>query len=286
MAMKKLGTIALDIDGTITDKTHMIPDGVASYFKTLSDKGWQFLFVTGRMFSFAMTTLTKLDFPYYLAVQNGADLLKMPDKKRVGRSYLTIDVVHFLDDLYQGQKEDFLVYAGYEKGDFCYYRPKRFSQKMLTYFDELKRLCFEPWRELDSFDIHEQSTFPLIKCIGGKETLEVFDQKLLAIEGIKTSIIRDPIDPSYYLILITHKDANKGTAVKKLMQEFSLPSPVITGGDDNNDIPLLKVGDVKIAMDGAPEALLNLADVIAPPADRSGIIPAIEEAINRVQENE
>jgi hydroxymethylpyrimidine pyrophosphatase-like HAD family hydrolase len=59
-----------------------------------------------------------------------------------------------------------------------------------------------------------------------------------------------------------------------------LKRPLITGGDDNNDIPLLKVGDIRIAMDGAPELLQNLAHIIAPPADRMGIITALEEAID------
>lgn len=277
------GTIALDIDGTITNLEHQIPDAVATYFENLHKEGWQFIFVTGRAFSFAMMTLPKLAFPYLLAVQNGADLIEMPSMKKVTRSYLKIDVVEFLDHLYEGCEGDFIIYAGYEKGDLCYFRPDRFSKEMQDYLKQVEKLSASPWKRLESFQIEEQSTFPLIKCIGSKEMLEGFNQKLLKVDGLKTSIIKDPISKAFYLILITHKDADKGIAVNKFMEEYQLKHPLITGGDDNNDIPLLKAGDIRIAMDGAPEALQNIAHIIAPPAEKMGIIQALEEAIRREQ---
>ncbi len=278
--MKK-GTIALDIDGTITNREHLIPDGVATYFENLHKEGWQIIFVTGRALSFALMTLPKLNFPYLLAVQNGADLLEMPSKKRVDRSYLKIDVVEFLDKLYHGYEGDFIVYAGYDKGDLCYFRPDRFTPKMQDYLKQVEKLSATPWIPMKTFDIQEQSTFPLIKCIGTKEMVETFNKKLTTIDGVKTSVIKDPFSPELYLILITHKDADKGIATLKFIEKYQLNRPLITGGDDNNDIPLLKVGDVRIAMDGAPDALQNIAHIIAPPADRMGIIDAVEEAIRK-----
>ena len=278
--MKK-GTIALDIDGTITNREHLIPDGVATYFENLHKEGWQIIFVTGRALSFALMTLPKLNFPYLLAVQNGADLLEMPSKKRVDRSYLKIDVVEFLDKLYHGYEGDFIVYEGYDKGDLCYFRPDRFTPKMQDYLKQVEKLSATPWIPMKTFDIQEQSTFPLIKCIGTKEMVETFNKKLTTIDGVKTSVIKDPFSPELYLILITHKDADKGIATLKFIEKYQLNRPLITGGDDNNDIPLLKVGDVRIAMDGAPDALQNIAHIIAPPADRMGIIDAVEEAIRK-----
>jgi hydroxymethylpyrimidine pyrophosphatase-like HAD family hydrolase len=274
------GTIALDIDGTITNREHQIPDGVAIYFENLHKEGWQFVFVTGRPFSFAMMTLPKLTFPYLLAVQNGADLIEMPSRKRIARSYLTIDVVEALDTLYEDEEGDFIVYGGFDHGDLCYYRPDHFSPMMLDYLKEVEKLSASPWVPLKTFQIKEQSTFPLIKCIGKEKMLRKFNEKLRTIPHVKTSIIRDPIDPSLHLILITHEEADKGIAAKKFIEKYNLKRPLITGGDDNNDIPLLKVGDIRIAMDGAPELLQNLAHIIAPPADRMGIITALEEAID------
>lgn len=277
------GTIALDIDGTITNRQHHIPDGVATYFENLHRGGWQFIFVTGRSFSFAMMTLSKLTFPYLLALQNGADLMEMPSKKQVSRFYLSIDIVELLDQLYEGNEGDFIVYAGYDKGDLCYFRPERFSSEMRDYLKRVEKVSASPWIAVTSFHIKEQNVFPLIKCIGSKEMLEDLNHKLLPIEKIKTTLIKDPFSSDLYLTLITHNKADKGIAVNTFMEKYHLKHPLITGGDDNNDIPLLKIGDIRIAMDGAPEALQNGADIIAPPADRMGIIQGIEEAIRFIR---
>jgi len=281
--MQEKGTIALDVDGTITTSDRLIPDEVVSYLESLHNDGWQIALVTGRSFSFAMGALSKINFPYLLAVQNGADLLEMPEKKVISRSYIDHAIVQFLDQLYVDQKEDFIIYSGYERGDFCYYRPHRFSPPMLKYLEELKLLCSVPWQEVETFELKEQSHFPLIKCIGSKELMESFDEKLRAHKGVKTSVIRDPIDRSLYLILVTHDRADKGMALRTLMKKFSLPRPLITGGDDNNDIPLLREGDIKIAMDGAPDVLQELADIIAPPSEQKGIIRGLDQALDRLR---
>jgi len=279
------GTIALDIDGTITGRDHLIPNGVARYFEMLHKEGWQFIFVTGRPLSFALMTITKLEFPYLLALQNGADLIEMPTKKRVHRAYLTIDVVLAVDELYQNDENDILLYSGYERGDRCYFRSNRFSEEMLSYFKKVESLSALPWKDVTSFERCGQSTFPLIKCVGSKEMLESFDQKLKTIEGIKTSMITDPISRKFHLLLITHEAADKGKAVKKFMELYHLKRPLITGGDDNNDFPLLKLGDVRIAIDGSPQSLQDIAHIIAPLGSGMGMIEALQEGIRRTNDH-
>ena len=273
------GTIALDIDGTITDCNHQIPNEVVSHFVDLHEQGWQWIFLTGRTLSFAMMALYKIPFPYLLGVQNGADLIEMPSQKQVARSYLKIDTVLLIEQLYQGHSEDFIVYAGYEKGDFCYFRPNRFSKHMQKYLQKIQTRSSSPWREVSSFQIQDQIHFPLIECIGPKEVLEVFNQQLMPIAELKTTLIKDLVFADLYLILITDKNADKGVAIKTFMERYGLKRPLITGGNDNNDIPLLRKGDIRIAMDGSPEALEKIADIIAPSSDKMGIIEGLQRAI-------
>lgn len=277
------GTIALDIDGTITDQTHLIPDDVAQTFEALYKEGWTFIFVTGRPLSFAMRTLPKLCFPYFLGVQNGSVLFEMPEKKEVARAYLGLDRVQLLDQLHEGEEGDFLVYSGYEKGDVCYFRPERFSPEMQQYLKKVEKVSDAPWIPVKDFRIEQQDTFPLIKCLGHEAPMRAFDQKLQDVGGIKTTLIRDPFSEDLFLILITHEEADKGIAVQKLIQKFSLPAPLITGGNDNNDIPLLRYGDERIAIEGSPEALLALATIVAPPAEESGIIEGLQQAMEKLR---
>ena len=277
--MTKVGTIALDIDGTITDKNHLIPNEVADFFFTLFLKGWRFIFVTGRPFSFAFLALSKLRFPFLLGVQNGADLLKMPEKKHIKSVYLNGSILKTLEMIYKEKEGDFVIYSGFEKGDFCYYRPTHFSKEVEPYLKRLKTLTLEPWKAVESFASSELPSFPLIKCFGKKKEMEEIAKELQPFEGIETSVIKDPVSPEFFLLLITNKKANKGDAALNLLKIGDCSRPLIVGGDDNNDIPLLKVGDIKIAMEGSPKALLTLSDIVAKPSHHFGIISAIKKAI-------
>ncbi len=278
--MKK-GWIALDIDGTVTDNVYEVPKPVDEYLHSLVDKGWDIVFITGRTYSFAIKPLKTLSFPYILGVQNGADILKMPTKKRIFRNYLSSDVLAIVDEACKGQKEDYLVYTGYERGDSCYYRPDRFSKDLLEYFEVLKTLATDPWAAVKSFPLEELKGFPLIKCFGTEEDMYKVSEYLTKYPDIKTSVIRDPMKKEVFLTLITNKEATKGNVVRVVCRSEHLNLPVIAAGDDMNDIPMLVEADVKIVMENAPKKVLSLADIIAPTAAQYGLIQGLEKAIEK-----
>ena len=277
------GWIALDIDGTITDELHSVPPEVSSYLGSLVEQQWQIMFITGRTFSFAHSALKSLQFPYYLAVQNGADIIQMPQKKALARYYLQgSQVIPVLEQVYQGQKEDYLIYAGFEKGDFCYWRPQHFSKEMSSYLQKLQKLAIKPWRAVESFAFEEQMSFPLIKCLGSKEVMEKIKAQLMDFTDVEKSMIRDMISDNLYLILITDIHATKGRALTRMVDGNGRGRLIIAAGDDLNDLSMLKAADIGIAMETAPKILLQEADIVASRASELGIIKALKEAVSKI----
>lgn len=277
--MGSKGWIALDIDGTITDNVHSIPKEVILFFKELVREGWHLVFVTGRTFSFGLSSLKALDFPYFLAVQNGSDILEMPSRHLFSQSYLKANIVEKLESAYRGQKEDFLIYAGYEKGDFCYYRPARFSQSFLEYLEVIKALSPEPWKPLETFAFSPEMRFPLIKCLGTKTAMQALNTTLETIPGVHATMIRDRFMEDLYLNLVTDAQATKGHALDRIMQQKKITGPVIAAGDDFNDLSMLHRADIRIVMETAPQEVLAKAHIIAPSASKQGIIQALTQAI-------
>ncbi|MBI3236962.1 MAG: HAD family phosphatase [Chlamydiales bacterium] len=274
------GWIALDIDGTITDELYSLPEEVSSYFHSLHERGWRFVFITGRMFSLAFRALDSLDFPFLLAVQNGADILQMPDRKLLFRNYLPSSTIPLLEDVYSRAQEDFIIYAGYDHRDFCYYRPHRFSSELIPQLDKLKSLSSEPWKAVDSFSFTEGHTFPLIKCLGKERAMRDVHEALKNQEGISTTFIRDPLSKGFFFNLVTHEEANKGSTLKNVLSLFGNQEVVIAAGDDRNDISMLDVADIAIVMGSAPLEMHSQADILAKPASENGIIEALEKAIS------
>lgn len=283
--LRSKGTIALDIDGTIADATHMISEKMRDYLAELEKRGWKLVFLTGRSFSFAMMSLRQLSFPYFLAVQNGADLFHMPDNKLLSEHYLGIESLSIIEKAYEGGEEDFLIYAGHKLGDFCYFRPDQFSEEMHAYFDLLMKLSPQPWYPVTTYQDLPIASFPLIKAFGPVSKLKKIERNLRELSDMETSIIRDPIDESKSILLITDKDANKGKAACYLMEKCDLSRPLITGGDDLNDLTFLPLGDIIIAMENAPDLVKEKADIIAPAVEKNGMVEGLKQAIEFLQKN-
>jgi hydroxymethylpyrimidine pyrophosphatase-like HAD family hydrolase len=274
------GCICLDIDGTITADPFSIPKVVISYFETLQKEGWSFLFSTGRDFSFASKLFKDVSFPFFLSLQNGADVLEMPKANPLYKQHLSYDIIPDLEKMYQDLKEDFLVYAGWQEGDFCYYRPHRFSCEMLEHLKRLESFASKPWRAIEDFSLLKGSSFSLIKGLGSLEEMNLLHERLERRGRLQVSMIEDPLARgSIYLNLITASKVTKGSVINKLRDLFPKEAVFIAAGDDYNDIPLLEAADRKIAMEGSPKALIERADLIAKSAKEMGIIKALQTII-------
>lgn len=145
------GIIALDIDGTLTDQTHALEREVSEALHDLHRAGWKFIFITGRPFHWSFETLQQLPFPYALAVQNGALLLEMPAQKILSRKYIEEPVLPLLEMLCKAEQTDFVIYAGFENEDRCFYRPQHLPPSVLAYVLERTSALNEKWSSLKDF---------------------------------------------------------------------------------------------------------------------------------------
>nr|AOO54565.1 had superfamily hydrolase/phosphatase [uncultured bacterium] len=280
---KHMGWIALDIDGTITDETHHAPLEVVKFLHALEEKGWEIVFVTGRTYSFAYSVVKNFDFPFYLAVQNGADVLLMPQKELVARHYLSEQVIPILEEAYRGEKEDFIIYSGFERGDFCYYRPQRFSEHLNSHLHKIMPLSPEPWKAVQNFHFEKGLSFPLAKCLGTKASMQRINALLQPVPDLSATLIRDPLGEDIYLNLVTSQQATKGRALQIIKETIGEGGPTIAAGDDLNDISMLQVADIKIVMDTAPQEMHPMATLLASHSESHGIIKALSQAIQYVQ---
>ncbi|HSX11689.1 MAG TPA: HAD family hydrolase [Chlamydiales bacterium] len=279
MALK--GWIALDIDGTITLDKYSVPGEVTSFLRRLNLDGWGIVLATGRPFAFAAMALSLFDFPFTVLAQNGSIGLDMPSRKILFKRYISAHLIPLVEQAYQGIDTDFLIYAGYEKGDFCYWRPHRMCKEDLQYVDDLQKRQKENWQPVESYESVHLDTFPLIKCFGPKHRMKIVADRLLATGKFQVAMIRDPFVEGFFLLLVTDRLASKGQSLNALFQLKGRGAKVIAAGDDENDISLLQAADIKIAMAHAPESLQQVANFIAPPTHQQGIIHAIQLALKQ-----
>lgn len=281
ISVKSKGWIALDIDGTITVEKHSVPEEVVLFLKNLEAEGWKIALATGRPFAFAQLALSKFDFPFTLLAQNGSLALEMPEKKVLFKSYIPMESFAEVEKAYEGIASDYLIYSGFESGDFCFWRPKRFSPEDLAYLEDLQTRQKGEWQQIESVSQTGLSQFPLIKCFGSLDRILLLQKRLEKSASFEIAKIRDPFDPKTHMLLVTDRLASKGKSLSKVFELLGRGEKVIAAGDDENDLSLLEIADVKIAMEHAPESLQQKAHFIAPPTKDLGIINALEFAIQR-----
>ena len=272
------GCICLDIDGTVTADPLAIPEETVRLLKELHKRGWEFLFITGRAYSFACRVLQVIDFPYFFSVQNGADLLLMPEKKNLAREYLPATIIPKLELIAKDIAEGFLIYSGYEKGDFCYYNPSEFTPTMMKHLEVVRTMSNEPWVERETFVFSEGESFPLVKCLGSEEEMLALNKLLKQVPEVETSCVKDPLADCIHLNLITSPKSSKGAALNKVRSYMPEGTLFIAAGDDYNDISMLQEADVAIVMATAPEVMIKMADILAAPAKEQGLIKALLQA--------
>lgn len=271
------GWIALDIDGTITLDKYSVPREVVDFLRNLNREGWNIAVATGRPYAFAAMALTDFDFPFVFLAQNGSAVLEMPEKKLLFKTYISPTVIPCVEEAYEGIDSDFVIYSGYEKGDFCYWRPARLAPEEIRYLEDLQMRQKEKWQAVNDYRLAD--SFPMFKCFGHDLQMKKIADRLKASDHFQVAQIRDPFEEGYFLLLVTDRKASKGDSLKEVFKRKGRGGCVIAAGDDENDLPLLQVADIKIAMAHAPKSLMGVADFIAPPTKELGIIQAVNMAL-------
>ncbi len=277
--MESKGWIALDIDGTITLDKYSVPKPVTAYLRKLQGEGWRIAMATGRPFRFAAMALSEFDFPYLCFPQNGSGVLEMPGEKVLFKRFLSWEAIPVIEQAFEGIDSDFIVYMGFDKNDLCYFRPHRFSKDDASSMANWQERQRERWQAVEQFTPELLQSFSLVKCFGPFDRMEKIAKRLQASNLFQVALMRDPFDAHSAIVLITDSHASKGLSLQEAFRRLGRGPLVIAAGDDANDVSLLNVADIKIAMSHAPDVLQEIADFIAPPTAQQGIITALQLAI-------
>lgn len=276
------GIIALDIDGTITADAAAIDEKVIDYLETLIQAGWHLVFMTGRTFSFAKPVFSSFKGTFFLTVQNGAALYKMPEESCCKKISLPFSLVARLTPLFEKEPFGLLIESGKENSDICYYRPSDFSKENLNYLNYRMTLAPEFWQAVDSIENLALQNFAVGKYFALEKKALDLAKKIEQIDKLTVTVIRDPFRPDFSLAIIHSKEASKGKMLLEFKKEHGWGLPVIGAGDDYNDLEMLEKSDIKIMMENSPPELHRVADILAPPVNELGIIKGLKEAVWKV----
>lgn len=129
-------------------------------------------------------------------------------------------------------------------------------------------------------DIFDEKISQLIVESYDIESMKKFKKELINIPNIKISNkSRNPKDSNKILFYdITNKDVSKGNAIKILCDYLKIDiNKTMAIGDSDNDIEMLQVSNVKIAMSNATDNLKKVANFVTLSNDQEGVAVVLEQ---------
>lgn len=279
------GIIALDIDGTLTGPDHEVPPEVIEYLEFLHEQQWQFIFITGRPYSWGVASLDVIKFPHFLAVYNGAYLLSRPDGLIAERHLLDRVVLESVNNICERFTTGCVVLGGIEHNEKIYYTPAKFDDATNAFFEKRMGVTKEEWIPVASSLDVPFDRFTSFKFFVNESIAEAIASVIEDELNLHVPIINDPVDSSYSILQATHPRANKGDALEDFSSICGWAGVRIAAGNDINDFPMFQKAQLTVAMQDSPLQLRQLATVIAPPIEKLGLIEGLKTVIAKYEKN-
>jgi len=246
----KYKLIALDIDGTISDKNLNIHADAVEKIKKAINNGIIVTLSSGRMYPSAKAIADMLAINYPLIVYNGAEIRNPKDNSFDFCHYLPADICKQIASLCKEKK---LYLQTYEADSII-----------------VEKITYETRIDSDLYYAHckeagDLTKYDLKPC--PKMMIVTAPEKTIEVENLLLTEFKDKINITQskpYLTEIIHPSVSKSAALKLLSKMFNIKrEEVIAVGDGDNDIEMIKWAGLGVSVANGTEKLQRCADYVA-----------------------
>ena len=257
----KYKIIATDMDDTLLNSSHEISEENIQSIIEVQEKGVKFVLASGRP-TFAMHSFAnELDMKRlggYILGYNGGEIIDVSTGDIIFEKALTRGDIEVIYNEAKNNELSFLTYSD----DTIY------GDEWNDYTTEEVTLTGMKWKEINSFD--ELPIEKSIKCmiLGEPEKLTAVQKKLQ--EKYKEDYVINISKPIF--LEFTKKGINKGESLKRLCDMLGiLTEEMICVGDSFNDMTMLEVAGLPVAVENAREEIKAISKFITTSNDNHAL---------------
>ena len=270
---RKIRIIALDLDGTTLNNRREFSEATRRAFSRAMEAGVHIVISTGRAFASLPESMFGIEGLEYVITSNGAVVTRLSDMEQVYTNRLDPDAVVKVVDAIKdrGFSVDAFVdgIAYMEASEFYDIRDKGSTFRDVEYVLSTRHPVEDLFRYiLDNRDVMENISINF-RTMQEKQDME---KELLKIDNITlTSSFHNNFE-------IGGPTTSKADALKHLMDMLGLnSSQLMACGDSLNDLAMIKLAAVGVAMANADEYTREQADHITSTNEEDGVAKAIEK---------
>ena len=272
--MEKIKIIAMDLDGTLLDSEKRLSQENRAALQKAADMGIEIVPTTGRIYAIIPEAVRELPFIHYAITVNGAEVYDVKNDRVLSKSELSwkkaVEIMEFLDGFD-------VVYDCYQNGGG--YMTREHLDKVgdyLTsaYFAEIYAKSRHPVPELKAYLQELGQGVQKVQFCTRDQTVRAFllEELQMRFDGVVVSSALP------YNGEINEKNAHKGGALQKLCEHLGCTMEnVMALGDGLNDITMLKLSGISVAMENAAPEVKAAAKYVTGNCDESGVAQAIEK---------
>ena len=255
--------LALDIDGTLITKEHVLTEGVRSaLLRAQRDYDTRIILASGRptpALGALAEALQIADYGGYLMPFNGGKILEAGSKRLLSAQLLDADLIPQLYHLVQEHGANILT----EREDDPY------AEKEVV-------ITGMPLKRVPSFVEAATESLPKCLAVGPLEKPIPLEAAVKEQLGTRVGAFRS----SDYFLELVPLGVNKGSALARLLDVLGMtPQDLIAIGDNYNDLEMIELAGTGVAMGNAPEDIQRRADFVTRSNAEDGVAYALEQLL-------
>ncbi len=266
--MNKIKLIATDIDGTIMNSDFKISQRVKETINQAVANNIYVVLVTGRMFQATLHIAKSLDIKTPLVTYQGSFI-----KEFYGSDNILLNQSIPKNSSFEIIKElrNFDVQINY------YFEDKLLVERETDIMREYATTRKIPYENIFNFEnIIEKEPTKIVVMDNDVKKIDKIRNYLIKKYSYKVNVFKST---SRYCEIV-NKNASKGNAILYLASEWGIKqSEIMVMGDQENDIEMLKVANIAVAMGNATDKVKDIATYVTDSVDNDGAAKAIEKFV-------
>ena len=279
MSTRSYSLIAFDLDGTLLRDDKSIPEENLAAMEKAAARGITLVPATGRIFRGLPPQLKELPFLRYYILSNGAAVYDRRERRTLLRAdiplALALSCYEYLDTLP-------VIYDCYQNE--CGWMTRSMLEAAAPYFvkepevlkmlyglrkpvDDLKETLRERGEDLQKLQMFFKPEDEALR----QETIREIPRRFPGLQA--TTSVKNNIE-------VNSSNAGKGKALVSLCAALGIePAAAAAFGDGSNDIELLRMAGLGVAMGNAAAAVKDAADLVTESNEDCGFARMIEKLL-------
>ena len=269
--------IAMDLDGTALNHQKQLTERTRAAIQNAAKSGIQIVVATGRTFSSLAPEVLAMPEITCAITSNGAVVNRIPDGAVLLHNYPNPETVSEIAGMIQGEKIDTEVCTGGQAyiGQSYYDRVLEGKTNRDVQYVKTTR---HPVPDIYQFLLQHRVAIENINLnFKTLEEKQQWQQRFQKLPGVT------PTSSFLFNVELGGATTSKAHALQALLDEWQMTSrQVMAFGDSENDLGMIQLAGIGVAMANGMEEVRQAADLLAESNEEDGVAKIIEQLIGDI----